>query len=304
MTNDFINFKKQSGFLIGLLLVLSGAVLFSIKAILIKKTYEIGETDAVSLLTLRMLFSQPFFLFTLLSVKKTEKLNGKNFAIIFGLGFIGYYVSSILDFSGLQYISASLERIILFTYPTFVVIVNRLFFKQKLNKIVFLALILTYLGISLSFIFEKIQVKDLLLGGGMVLLASFTYALYLVGTNRMVFRFGTIHFTSMTMTIATVSIFAHFLVTHSLIELFFYSFNTYFYSILMAVFCTVLPSFMISEGIRRIGSTNSAIVASVGPISTIILATIFLNEEIHWFQVFGGLLVVSGVTVISLFGKK
>lgn len=286
-------------------LVFSGALCFSAKAVFVKLAYRYG-VDSISLLTLRMLFSLPLFLVLAgwAQRRKQSKFSPptpKEWVYVVLLGILGYYLASMFDFLGLKYIGASLERLILFVYPTLVVILSAIFLKKTIQQDQYVALALTYFGVALAFIggIKWSENENFLLGGGLIFLSAFIYACYLIGSGSLLPKLGTLRFTSYAMTAACFGVLLH----HGLIyrwKLFHFAPEVYKLSGLMAVFSTVLPAFMISEGIRLVGAGNAAIIGSVGPISTIVLAYIFLGERLTGWQWVGAALVISGVLWISL----
>jgi drug/metabolite transporter (DMT)-like permease len=290
--------------LTGFLITLAGAILFSTKAIFVKLAFANTKTDAVTLLTLRMLFSLPFYLVAArLAYKKENKvtITQKQWLYILGLGVLGYYISSLCDFVGLQFISAGLERLILFLYPTFAVLINTFLFKSKLSKTQFAALLLTYAGIGIAYYGElKIDTSNpnFFFGSGMVFLCAVTYSFYLVGTGKMVQAVGVTRYTANAMLAATAGIFIHFLVTRSVGNIHFTP-SLIGYSVALAIVATVLPSFLISNGMKKIGSNNVAIITSIGPVSTILQAYFILHESIFAEQIVGTILVVMGVLLIG-----
>jgi drug/metabolite transporter (DMT)-like permease len=266
------NTNKQ--FFIGAALVVLGSVLFAGKAVLVRYNYIHFRVDTVSLLMLRMLFSAPFYVVILYfqNRKSAEipKLRGKEWLWMAAISLVGYYLASFFDFWGLAYITASIERLVLFIYPTLVVVISAIFFKKPIHKIQYISLIISYLGVVISFV-PDIQMgmqKDLIIGVTLIFLSSFTYALYLIGSGEMIPKVGALRFTCYAMLISTMMILVHYLITIGG-GLFSYQSGVYVLSVLMAVFTTVIPSFMISEGIRRIGSGNASIIGSIGPIATI-----------------------------------
>lgn len=288
----------------GFLITLTGAILFSTKAIFVKLAFNQTKVDAVTLLSLRMLFSLPFYIVAawLGSKKETSMPLTKkqwSYTILFGL--LGYYLSSLFDFIGLQYISAGLERLILFLYPTFAVLINTFVFKTKLNRLQVIALLLTYLGIGIAYYGElKIDSfnKEFFYGSFMVFLCAVTYSFYLVGTGRIVPKVGVTRYTAYAMLAATAGVFLHFAFTRSVASISFTP-SVIGYSIALAIVATVLPSFMISNGMKKIGSNNVVIITSIGPVSTIIQAHFVLGEPIFTEQVIGTLLVLVGVLLIG-----
>ncbi|TAG14929.1 MAG: DMT family transporter [Sphingobacteriia bacterium] len=292
---------RVSGFLISVI----AAVLFSTKAIFVKSAYKQTGVDAVTLLTLRMLFSLPFYLVAawLVGRKEDKKtLTTKQYLWIITLGILGYYLSSVFDFIGLQYVSAGLERLILFLYPTFSVLLNTFLFKAKLTRTQLIALVLTYAGIGIAYLGELQQVElhnsQFYFGSLMIFFCAITYSVYLVGTGRMVNRVGVTRYTTYVMLSSTAGIFIHFLLKRNVQYI---SFTTPLmgYSIALAIIATVIPSFMMSSGMKKIGSNNVSIITSIGPVSTTLQAYYFLDEKILDVQIIGTIMVIIGVVLIG-----
>lgn len=292
-------------YIIGAILTLFGAILFAGKAVIVKWLYINHPIDTVALLALRMLFSLPFYIGILIWEKSKTKvrhtLSGKEWAWMFAIGLLGYYLASYFDFWGLQYISASVERLVLFIYPTIVVILSAIFFNKKILKIQYIALVITYLGIILAFVpdFKFGMQKNLLFGAFLIFMSALTYAMYLIGNGEMVKKIGTTLFTCYAMLISTCMVVIHYYITVGG-NLFGYGPIVYQQVLIMAVFCTVIPSFMVSEGIKRVGSGNAAIIGSMGPVATIFMATYFLNEIFTSWQILGTACILVGVLMISL----
>lgn len=290
--------------LTGFLITLAGAILFSTKAIFVKLAFRETQVDAVTLLALRMLFSLPFYLVAAWLVAKKENkavLSARDWLFVFILGILGYYLSSLFDFIGLQYVSAGLERLILFLYPTFAVLINTFFFRTKLSRIQVIALALTYLGIGIAYVGElhlDTSNPKFFYGSFMIFLCAITYSCYLVGTGRLVHKVGVTRYTAYAMLASTLGIFINFMVTHNIQTIPFTATLTW-YSIALAVVATVLPSFMMSSGMKSIGSNNASIITSIGPISTIIQAHFFLGEKIIAEQIWGTVLVIAGIILIG-----
>jgi drug/metabolite transporter (DMT)-like permease len=296
--------KHQHISFAGFLITLTGAILFSTKAIFVKLAFNHTKIDAVTLLALRMLFSLPFYIVAAWLGSKKESavsITTKQWFYIILLGILGYYLSSLFDFIGLQYISAGLERLILFLYPTFAVLINTFVFKTKLNRLQIIALFLTYIGIGIAYYGElKIDITNpnFYFGSFMVFLCAVTYSFYLVGTGRVVPKVGVTRYTAYAMLAATAGVFLHFIFTRSIGNVSFTP-SVIGYSIALAIVATVLPSFMISNGMKKIGSNNVVIITSIGPVSTIIQAHFVLGEPIFTEQVIGTLLVLVGVLMIG-----
>jgi len=295
--------------LAGFLITILGAVFFSTKAIFVKLAFKSTGIDAVTLLTLRMLFSLPFYLVAAWIGSKKESavtLTFRQWFFLILLGTFGYYLSSLFDFIGLQYVSAGLERLILFLYPTFSVLINTFLYKTKLNKTQVIALVLTYLGIGIAYIGEmKIDTSNpnFYFGSFMIFLCAITYSFYLVGTGRMIPKVGVTRYTAYAMLAATVGIFIHFLVAKNIQQIPITP-TLIGYSIALAIIATVLPSFMMSNGMKKIGSNNVSIITSIGPVSTIIQAHFFLGEQIIIPQIIGTALVIIGVLLIGWQSKN
>lgn len=277
--------------------------MFSSKAILVKKAYEYG-IDTVSLLLIRMLFALPVYIVIAIITsgkrRRKSRITGRQMMALVVLGLAGYYLASYLDFQGLHYITASLERLILFVYPTMVVFISALVYRKQISPLHLLAIFITYFGVVLVF-FQNLDIagqSNISKGTLLILSSAFTYACYLVGSGDLIPKLGSLRFTSFAMIVSCLAVVIHYLMKN---ELTFATYPTEVYGIgiAMAVICTILPSFMIAEAIRRIGAPRVALIGSIGPVSTLILAAIFLGERIGAFQVLGTLVVISGVLLIS-----
>jgi len=302
--------RKQSSKtqITGVLLAICGSILFSTKAVFVKLAYQY-EVDSVTLLLLRMLFALPFYLgIAVYHSRKKEayKITKKDYLVIFFLGIVGYYLSSLLDFIGLQYITASLERLILFAYPTIVVIIGVFYYKEKINRSQLIALLLTYIGIGIVFIgnVSITNQHNLIIGSLLVGLCAITYAIYIVGSGQLVPKMGTWLFTSYVLSISSIAVILHYLIQNQGIGNLDLPIEVYGYGLLMATLSTVIPTLFVAESIRLIGASNLAIISSVGPISTITLAWLFLDERLTFVQLLGGLLVLCGVVFITVSRKK
>ena len=293
-------FQNTSTKGIGVVFAILGVILFSAKAVMVKLAYTYN-VDYLTLLLFRMLFALPFYaliaLFT--KPKPSEKVSLKDYLWLILFGFLGYYLASLFDFMGLQYIKAGLERIILYIYPTIVVLLSFIFFNKKLTRNQFLAILITYLGVLVTFWDEiGLSGEAVYLGIFLIFLSALTYAAYLVGSGWLIPKFGVLRFTSFAMMVSTVCVLIHyFLVSDG--DLFNYPKEVYYLGLAMALFSTLLPSFLVSEAINRLGASTFSIFGSLGPISTIVLAFIFLDERITYLQVFGMVIVIFGVMFVS-----
>jgi drug/metabolite transporter (DMT)-like permease len=295
---------SRSQLINGILIGVLGSICFSTKAIFVKLAYRDSSVDAITLLALRMLISLPFFVAS--AGYASSKVDNQRFSNLQWLsvalvGCLGYYVSSFLDFQGLRFISASIERLVLFIYPTIVLLISAFYLRQRITRIQWLAVSITYFGLMLAFYGEvSVQHVDsnFMLGSMLIFGCAITYALYIVGSGQLIPSLGAAKFNSYAMTFAAVAVLLHY---------FFFSSGSllgqptavYVYSALMAVVSTVIPSYLVTESIRRIGSGNTAIVASIGPVSTIVQAYFFLQEPIHTTQILGTLLIIGGVLLIG-----
>jgi drug/metabolite transporter (DMT)-like permease len=295
---------KQKLTLAGFLITLTGAILFSTKAILVKLAFAHTPVDALSLLTLRMAFSLPFYLLTAFVISNRTgniKMKRRQWAITLGLGITGYYLSSLFDFLGLQYISAGLERLILFLYPTFALLINRFAFHQRMERSQQLAVLLTYAGIGVAFASElqlDVSNPNFYWGSFLVFLCAVTYSIYIAGSGRIIPQIGSNKFTAYAMLAATGGILIHFLAKGNYTVLS-QGHELWVYGILLAIVATVVPSFMLSNGMKRIGTNNVAIISGIGPISTILQAHYFLGEHITALQLFGTMLVIIGICLLG-----
>jgi drug/metabolite transporter (DMT)-like permease len=254
-------------------------------------------------------FALPFYLIILLIEKNKTPINKsvkkKHWLWMLAMGIIGYYLASLFDFWGLNYVTAGTERLILFLYPSLVLIISALFLKKKILKIQYIALLVTYLGIVCTFI-PNLKMglgSNLLFGSFLIFLSALTYAIYLIGSGELIPKFGIIRFTCYAMITSTIVVLIHHVAAGNG-SLFNYPNEVYYLSITMAVMCTVIPSFLISGGIKKVGSGNASIIGSVGPIATIIMANIFLGEILNHWQIAGTLIVLGGVLMISWKGKS
>ena len=286
----------------GIALAILAALGFSLKAIFVKLAYAAAPVDAVTLLSLRMMFSLPAFLWVGFAASRAASpLSGRDWGMLVLLGLLGYYGASILDFIGLQYISAGLERLILFTYPTLTVLIGVLFLGKSLTRREVGALALSYAGIGLAFAHD-LQVagepRAVLIGVAFVFASSLSYAFYLSGSAGMIERLGSARFTALAMLVSTAATQLHFVATQPLSALV-QPLPIYLYGAAMALFATVLPVFWQSAAIRRIGSARAVMIGTLGPILTIFFGWWLLDEPISLAQVLGAALVLAGVALVS-----
>ena len=288
--------------LLGPLLVLLAATGFSVKAILVKLAY-VYRVDAITLLALRMLFSLPFFLAMAWWSSRqipVQALKQRDWLLVLFFGLAGYYCASLLDFYGLQTISAGLEPLTLFLNPTFVVLLSALLLGRRITRHDLLAFAICYAGIGLAFWndLQKGETGEVVLGTALVLASAVSYAVYLVGSGELVRKMGSVRYSAYAMFAATLGVLVQFLLTRAMTDLV-QPGPVYVYALAMAVFSTVLPVWMMVEGMRRMGAASASIIGMAGPIITIFMASAFLNEAISAVQLAGAALVLAGVSVIS-----
>lgn len=307
MTHSSINTANKQGFAFAI----GAALLFSCKPIIIKWAYTYG-IDALSLMLLRMILALPIYLaigFMLIQKQKTiqqNKLTFKHGLAAAFVGLFGYYLASLLDLKGLELANAQLERIILYAYPTLVVILGAAFFKHKVSKQQLGALVLCYAGIICIFLQDlSLQGKQVIHGSLLILLSALSYAVYMLFSKKHIDRLGSLLFTCISMTSATVATIIHTVLVLTITDSSSSGFNSNnweFSSELIAIVllltfaATVVPSFMISEAVKRIGAANAALTGTVGPIMTSIMAVVLLGEVFTLYHGLGMVLVILGVS--------
>lgn len=287
---------------IGIVCVLVSAVAFSGKPVLVKAVYQYG-VDTTTLLALRMLFAAPLFaLMAWWAGSPAVALSTREILAITALGFLGYYLGSFLDLAGLQYISAGFGRLILYLYPTLVLLMSAVFLKLPLRGMQLVSLALSYAGIALVFSAEARLGDDLALtalGATLVFGSAVTYAAYLVAGSRLVHRFGSMRFSAYASLIATGFVMAHFFAIRPTRALVVDS-EVYALVAVLAVFSTVLPLWLMAEGLKRVGANQASLVGCIGPLATMAFAWAFLGESVTPVQLAGAALVLAGVLIISL----
>lgn len=290
----------------GIALAFVGAAIFSLKGVTTKLIYAYG-VDAVTLLALRMLFSLPFFLLAAAwsrrgaDVQPLSRRDALNVAV---LGLLSYYLSSFLDFLGLQYISATLERLTLYLYPTVVLILSAVFLKAPVRGREVTALVLSYAGIALVLVVGgQAGGSNVPLGASLVFAGAVVYSVYLVAGTQVIRRIGSMRFAAYGMTVASVACLAQFLLLRPLDALVL-PMSAYAWFAVLAVVHTVLPVFMTAEALKRIGPTQVAIIGAVGPVTTMAVDWMVLGERLAPLQIVGAGLVLSGVLLATLAPRR
>ena len=285
----------------GIAFAIVGVLAFSFRPILIKLSYAAHPVSPVTMLFLRMTLSLPFFLAIAWWLRNQEpRLSAREWAAVAGLGFLGYYLASFLDFLALQYIPAGLGRLLLFTYPTIVVILSAALLRKRVTGREIAALILTYAGLALVFAQSlEGEQTNFWLGAVLAFASSTCYALYLVAGAEVIARVGSVRFSAYAMSAASVACILQFVLLRPLSALDLPA-PVYGYAIAMALLSTVVPAFRTSEALRRVGANTVAIIGALGPVTTIVFGWLGLEEVMTPLQVAGAALVVVGVVVISL----
>jgi len=297
--------KHWSAERLGVALAVLAAFGFSFKAIFVKLAYAVPQASpvgAVTLLSLRMVFALPVFVWIgLRASRAAPPLTRRDGLALTVLGLLGYYGSSILDFLGLQYISAGLERLILFTYPTLTVLIGVLFMGRTLERRQIGALLLSYAGIGLAFAHDLQlagEMRTVLLGAAFVFGSALTYALYSAGAEPMIRRLGSARFAALAMIVSTVATLLHFFATQpadALVQ----PPAVYLHGAGMALFSTVLPVLWQSAAIRRIGAARAVLIGTLGPVLTIFFGWWLLAEPLSLAQLAGAGLVLAGVLLVG-----
>ena len=308
----------------GLFLATVGAIAFSGKAIIVKLAYRHG-VDAVTLIMLRMLFAMPFFVAMVVwSQRKAQRITSAGSGVhddatrrmaaaltfrewlgVAWLGLTGYYLASFLDFAGLQYISASLERLILYLNPTIVLVLGLVLYRKKVNAMQALGMAVSYAGVLLVFGHEaSLSGRDVGLGALLVLLSAISYAVYLSYSGEMVKRLGSMRLVGLATTVACFLCIVQFVLLRPLQSVLDVAPQVLWLSLFNAVFCTVVPVLLVMMAIERIGAGLAAQAGMIGPMSTILMGVLILGEPMSRWVVIGTVFVLAGVAVCSRSARK
>ncbi len=284
----------------GLLLAMVGAIAFSGKAIIVKLAYR-HDVDAVTLIMLRMLFALPLFvLLAWWAGRGKAALSRREGVAVAGLGFSGYYLASFLDFVGLQYVSASLERLILYLSPTMVLLLGRVLFGRRVATKQMVALAVSYVGVLLVFGQElKIEGSEVALGSAFVFASTLSYALYLVYSGEVVQRLGALRLTGLATSVACVLCILQFLLLRPIDAALQVATPVLWLSLLNATACTFAPVLMVMMAIERVGAAVASQAGMIGPLSTIVMGVLILDEAFSAWIAAGTLLVLGGVWLLT-----
>jgi drug/metabolite transporter (DMT)-like permease len=287
----------------GLLLAMLGAIAFSGKAIIVKLAYRYG-VDAVTLIMYRMMFALPLFaVMGWWASRGKAALSQRDWLGVFGLGFCGYYLASFLDFAGLAFISASLERLILYLTPTIVLLLGLVLYGRRFARAQIMGMAISYVGVLLVFGHEvSLSGSHVALGAGLVLASTVSYAIYLSYSGEMVQRLGSLRLVGLATSVACVLCIVQFLLLRPLAALEVVP-EVIWLSVLNATACTAVPVLIVMMAIERIGASAAAQAGMVGPLATILMGVLLLDEPFTLWIVAGTVLVLAGIYVFSRKGS-
>ena len=305
----------------GYVFALVGTVLFSMKAIFIKLVYQPGDglsensVEAITIMAMRLGFSAPFYVAIFIWVLRRRRRAGlpdlkrRDMALAALTGVLGYYVCAWLDIEGLKYITAQLERLLLFTYPIFVFIFGAMFFGKPLTKGAVLSVFIAYAGVGLIFLTGDIAIGiNVPLGSAMILVCAAAFAFFQLFAKPMIARLGSPIFTCCAMLGAGTVIFFHFITDNLILgdisEVISLPPRIWLLGMALALFSTLIPSFLVNLGISRVGPQATSAVGMIAPISTIILAIVVLNEPFGFIDALGTLLTVAGIGLYTYYDKR
>ncbi len=297
----------QSGFYLSIILASLGAILFAAKAIVVKFSYQYGATADV-VLTLRMVFSLPIFWLAVWWNQRAtlpQPLRRTDVIKVCAIGLLGYFLSSYLDFLGLHYISAGLERVILYLTPAIVLVLSKFFLKKEIDRRQYWAMVVAYLGIMMVFMHD-IELNNhgaVVLGSILVFLAAVVYSVYLIFAGELVGRVGSIRLVALASASATVATCIQSLVLGA-DQLFVQQPEVYYFALINALFCTFMPMLFIMMAVNRIGSSLTAQAGTIGPVGTAFLGWYFLNEPVSALQLAGIAVVLIGIAILLSIGNK
>jgi drug/metabolite transporter (DMT)-like permease len=292
--------SADRGLLPGALLALAGSIAFSGKAIIVKLAYRYG-VDAVTLIMYRMLFALPIFaVMAWWASRGKAPLTGRDWLGVAGLGVSGYYLSSFLDFAGLQYISASLERLILYLNPTLVMLLGWLLYRKTFRRMQLVGMAISYCGVLLVFGQEaRLEGGHVALGALLVFASAVTYAVYLVYSGQLVQRLGSLRLVGLATSVACLCCLLQFVLLRPMAAAAEVAPQVIWLSVLNATLCTAVPVLLVMMAIERVGPALSAQIGMVGPLSTIMMGVVILGEPFTAWIAAGTVLVIAGIFVFS-----
>lgn len=307
MNTGCVKPEKYNAF-VTFVIVAACSICFCSKGVLIKLSF-LAKADPLTVLALRMAFAFPVFLICawVLNWKSEEALTRRDWGSILGFGFIGYYFSPLVNFAGLQYVSVGLERMLLYTYPTFVVMGGLFFFRERVSTPTWLAVGLTYVGIVVAYSGEAAasgETRWIVFGAALILMSALSYSFFVLFSRRMILRLGAIRFTANVLCVSCLFTFLHYGVTGRYQVLANVSPEAYRYALILAVFGTVVPSFLLGVGLRRAGAQRFAVLSTIGPVATVLLAWAFLGESVNQYQLAGLAITLGGGVMVSLTKAK
>ncbi|MDD0816635.1 DMT family transporter [Curvibacter sp. HBC28] len=300
--------EASKQFALGLVLATVGAIAFSGKAIIVKLAYRHG-VDAVTLIMYRMLFALPIFLAMAWwgtyrrGAQRPSPLSRRDWLGILGLGFSGYYLASFLDFAGLAYISASLERLILYLNPTLVLLLGRVLYGKAISWRQLAGMAVSYSGVLLVFGHEiQLQGGQAAWGTLLVFLSAVSYALYLVYSGEMVRRIGSLRLVGLATSVACLCCLLQFVLLRPMSAAVVAP-EVLWLSVLNATLCTAVPVLIVMMAIERIGASLTAQTGMVGPMSTILMGVLILGEPFTAWVAVGSVLVLAGIFIFTRSGR-
>ena len=292
---------------IGFIFAIASAALFAVRPIFVKLVYAQG-IDSTTLIAFRMLFSAPIYAIMLLWLlqdpEKRALLTKQNIIATAVIGLLGYYSASFLDLLGLQYLTTQLARMILYIYPTMVVILGAMFFAKPLTKKIIIPLAITYLGVLTIFAYDLNEFGNDVYRGALFIIASaLSFSIYLLFSKKLITSMGSRVFTCIALLSASSGIFIHYSITRSIISP--QVNNTgLFWILIIAIFCTVIPTFFTTAAVGRIGADKTGVVAMVGPAFTSIFAVLILTEAFTSYHFIGILLTIAGVWLLQRYSTQ
>jgi drug/metabolite transporter (DMT)-like permease len=290
----------RAGGLAGVVLAFTGAIAFSGKAIIVKLAYRYG-VDAVTVIMYRMLFALPIFVaMAWWASRGKPALTGRDWLGVVGLGVTGYYLASFLDFLGLQYVTASLERLILYLNPTLVLLLGWALYRKPWTRKQLLGMGVGYAGVVLVFGHEvRLEGSNVALGALLVFLSAVSYAVYLVYSGQLVRRLGSLRLVGLATSVACVCCIGQYVVLRPVSAALAVAPEVIWLSLANAVFCTAVPVLLVMMAIERIGAAATAQTGMVGPVSTILLSVWLLGEPFTAWVAAGTVLVIAGIFVFT-----